>query len=285
VNTALSTHQNVTIFSKHFQWLDWEEMAETARRIGFNGIDLTVRPGGHVKPERVEDDLPKVCEICNKVGIKVEMLCTNIQNASDPITGKILKTASKLGIKNYRMGWYFYDKNISLSKNLETFTSMIKDLAEVNFHYKIMGNYQNHNGSNWFGAPVWDLAGVLKKINSNWMGSQYDILNATIEASSAWSLGIELIAPFIKTIDIKDAVWITDNSDNQRLKYIPLGRGMVDFPKFFHLLKEFKIQVPFSLHFEYDLGGADLGLRELKIPPKNILSAIKNDLRFLKRFF
>jgi hypothetical protein len=47
------------IFSKHMAQFDWQGLAENARRVGFDGVDLTVRPGGHVLPERVAEDLPR----------------------------------------------------------------------------------------------------------------------------------------------------------------------------------------------------------------------------------
>jgi hypothetical protein len=33
-------------------------MAKAATEIGFDGVDLTVRPKGHVLPDNVEKDLP-----------------------------------------------------------------------------------------------------------------------------------------------------------------------------------------------------------------------------------
>src|ERR1700730_826997 len=52
----------ISVFSKHFQWTNCHEMAAIAKDVGFDGIDLTVREGGHVMPERVEEDLPKAAE-------------------------------------------------------------------------------------------------------------------------------------------------------------------------------------------------------------------------------
>ena len=53
------------VFSKHLQFLDYEEVGKTAKNMGFDGIDLTVRPRGHVLPERVEDDLPRAVQASN----------------------------------------------------------------------------------------------------------------------------------------------------------------------------------------------------------------------------
>src|SRR5213075_1387893 len=48
----------VAIFSKHLQFLKGDALAAGAAEIGFDGIDITVRKGGHVAPERVAQDLP-----------------------------------------------------------------------------------------------------------------------------------------------------------------------------------------------------------------------------------
>jgi sugar phosphate isomerase/epimerase len=272
----------ITVFSKHLHWLDVAGMAQTAADIGFDGVDLTIRPRGHVIPERVEDELPKAVEECKKAGIEIAMICTTIQDASEPLTEKILKTASQSGIKYYRMNWYHYDPKKSIEKNLEYFTAKMKDLAQLNKHYQIKGAYQNHDGT-WFGAPVWDLGLILHEIDSKWLGSQYDILNASIEGTYSWPLAFNYIAPYVHTIDIKDARW-NKKAGEWHLEYVPLGDGNVDFLLFFKLLQEHNIDVPYSMHFEYDLGGAEIGAHHLTIPEEEVIKLMKKDLNVLKSF-
>jgi len=276
------TGHKIAVFSKHLQWLDYQGMAETAAKIGFDGVDLTVRPKGHVLPERVEDDLPGAAEACKKAGIEIVMMSTAISDAAQPTTEKILKTASQLGIKYYRMNWYHYDKSIGIEKNLENFKAKMIDLAAMNKQYGIKGGYQNHSGT-WFGSSVWDLGMVLREINSEWLGSQYDIRHATVEGAESWPVGLNFIAPFINTIDIKDSRW-EKSGNNWKLVYVPVGEGMVDFKQFFKLTGEFNIKAPMSIHLEYDLGGANHGARILKIPQQKVIDAMKKDLNALKQF-
>jgi L-ribulose-5-phosphate 3-epimerase len=276
-----STEPVITVFSKHLHWLDIENMAKTAAEIGFDGIDLTVRPKGHVLPERAEEELPNAVKTCKEAGIEVKMICTSISDASDPLTEKILKTAGRLGIKNYRMNWYHYNPDQSIEKNLEDFKSRMRDLAQLNEAYRIRGAYQNHEGQ-WFGAPVWDLGIILNEINSEWLGIQYDILNASIEGTYSWQIGLNFIASSIHTIDIKDGIW-NKETGRWHLDYVPLGEGNVDFKKFFQFLRDNKINVPYSMHFEYDLGGADTGARHLSIPGSDVVLAMKRDLQNLRK--
>ena len=277
----------ISIFSKHLQWLDYKGMATVLSEIGFDGTDLTVRPGGHVLPERVEEDLPKAAEALGMEGKKIYMLTTAIDNADDPLTERILKTASSLGINHYRMGWGHYDDTSSVEENMRSMQLKLSKLSILNEKYSISGEYQNHSGiareGIYFGGAVWDIAKVLKEIDSPWLGSQYDIYHATVEGANTWPVGFKLISPYVRTIDIKDFKWI-ERDGKISSEAVPLGEGMVDFRRFFRLLKEFNLQIPISLHFEYPLGGAENGSSKLTINRNDVISAMKKDLTTLNAY-
>jgi sugar phosphate isomerase/epimerase len=144
----------------------------------------------------------------------------------------------------------------------------------------LTGAYQNHAGKS-MGAPIWDLFQILKDNPSNYIGSQYDIRHAIVEGANSWELGLELIKPFIKTIVIKDFKW-GETKDGWKPVNTPLGEGMVNFDRYFSLLKTYGINVPVSLHLEYDLGGAEHGKSEISISKKEIFNKMKKDLTFIK---
>ena len=74
----------ICVFSKHFQWTDVKKASGIAKDIGFDGIDLTVRAGGRVLPERVESDLPTAVETVRRAGLEVPMITTAITDATTP---------------------------------------------------------------------------------------------------------------------------------------------------------------------------------------------------------
>jgi L-ribulose-5-phosphate 3-epimerase len=277
----------ISIFSKHLQWLDYKEMAKAVREIGFDGVDLTVRPQGHVLPERVEQDLPKAVEAVSKESKKVYMLTTSIYNADDPVTEKILKTASSLGIRHYRMGYGHYDEAKSVEENITVNQERMAKLAKLNEKYNVSGEYQNHSGvareGIYFGAAIWDLASVLKNINSHWLGSQYDIYHSTIEGANTWPVELKLISPFIRSIDIKDFFW-QKKAGKWIAETVPLGEGMVDFVRYFGLIKQLAINVPVSLHFEYPMGGAENGADKITMKREDVFAAMKKDLSSLQSY-
>jgi L-ribulose-5-phosphate 3-epimerase len=278
--TAVNSTRKINVFSKHLQWVGYEEMAKITSDIGFDGLDLTVRPKGHVEPDKVERDLPKAIEACDKHGLKIEMMTTAITRVDDPTTEKILKTASGLGIKVYRTGWYKYDYSISIPENIKKFGVELKKIGELNAKYNIMGDYQNHSGTSG-GAPVWDIYQMLEAAKSSHIGVQYDIRHAMVEGLKSWPLGLRLLAKNIHSIDIKDYEYVkTDNGWD--IRNVPLGQGAVDFKSYFELLDELKIEAPISIHLEYPLGGADHGKFEITIPREQVIDAMVKDLKYLK---
>jgi len=277
----------ISVFSKHLQWLDYKQMADLLVEIGFDGADLTVRPGGHVEPEKVEQDLPKAVDALAKKGKKIYMITTAIDNADDPLTEKILKTSVALGIKHYRMGWGHYDNSKTVEENISSMQAKLLKLAKLNEKYSISGEYQNHSGvakeGIYFGGAIWDTAMVLKAINSKWLNAQYDVYHATVEGANTWPVGLKFISPFIRSIDIKDFEWIKAEGKT-RSESIPLGTGRVDFKRYFAIIKELKLNVPISIHYEYPLGGAENGATKITIQKEEVISAMKRDLAVLKNY-
>lgn len=274
----------VHIFTKCLQFLDYQKMAEVVASNGFDGADLTVRPGGQVLPENVETDLPKVMKALKNAGIGTNMVVTRISDPDDKFTRPVLKALADAGIRYYRLGTLNYDPKKSMPENLELHRITFNKFEKLNREFGLTGNYQNHSGQR-VGGPVWDLYYLVKECDPRYMGVQYDIRHATVEGGMAWPLGLKLLAPWIGTIDIKDFVWYKDEEGKWRVKNMPLGTGMVDFDSYLTMLSDLDIVTPVSIHYEYDLGGAEKGKTEITMSLEEIDSWIKKDINFLQNQF
>jgi L-ribulose-5-phosphate 3-epimerase len=272
---------SINIFSKNLHWLSYSEMASVTAEMGFDGIDLTVRPEGHVVPERVTEDLPKAVEAIQKAGLNVYMITTAITDVESPYAEAILKTAGSLGVAYYRMGWISYDLKISMEDNLKSIQKRLILLAELNKKYTIQGHYQNHSGTS-FGSSVWDLWMALKELDSPWIRSQYDVLHAMVEGANSWTLGLNLLKPYIGTLDIKDYQWAKKDGKSIS-EVVPLGQGTIDYKKYLQLIKVYNIETPFSMHYEYPLGGAENGAKVITLKREEVLSAMKRDIDLFKK--
>ena len=272
----------VCIFSKQLQWLNYHDMANAVAEMGYDGIDLTVRANGHVLPERVETDLPRAVEAAQKAGIKILMISTDINDANESKTERILKTAAANNIHFYRTNGLNYQKNLDIPENLEIIKRKFSGLAAINKQYGLRSDYLNHSGEG-FGSSIWDLWLAIKDLDPAYIGSQFDIKHSTIAGAFSWPTSFRLIHRYVQTMCIRDFRW-EQKGASWEIKPVPVGEGMVDFNKYFGLVKQYNIMGPISLMCEYELGGAENGATTLNIPGKNVLDAMKKDLIALKSY-
>ena len=268
---------SIHIFSKHLQFLDYQATGEMAAEMGFDGVDLTVRSKGHVLPENVETDLPKAIEAIKKGGSICEMMTTKVERVDNPVDVMLLKTAAQLGIKSYRMNWYKYIKDLSFEEALLKYQKQIQELGILNKKLNLIGCYQNHSGRS-VGASYWEMKKIVETADKDFFGCQYDIRHAVAEGGKSWENGLQLLLPHIKTIVLKDFKWGKVDGKWKPVN-VPVGEGMVDFDKYFKILKKHQIKPPVSLHLEYDLGGAEKGRSEIKVDKKVVFDAMKKDLK------
>jgi len=277
---ASQTKNRICVFSKPFQWLGYDDLAEFLAESGCEGIDLGVRPGAHVLPVNVERDLPIAVKAAQIQGLSIPMIVTEITDAADPLTERILKTAAEQGVKFYRLGYYRYDDQLTVVQNLDKVKSQIEALCKLNAKYDLQGGYQNHVGAN-VGSPVWDLWYLIKDLDPRYIGCQYDVRHAAAEGINSWPLGFHAVSRHIKHECIKDYIYDKDNRGRWTVKSVPLGTGAIDFKKYFALRKEYGIDGPLSIHFEYDLGDdASLTTRERV---KRILPVVQKDVETLRK--
>jgi sugar phosphate isomerase/epimerase len=273
----------LSIFSKHLQWAPYDEMAAFAAGAGFDGVDITVRAGGHVLPERVADDLPRAVEAVRKAGLDVPMITAGIVDASSPHAESILKTAAGLGIRYYRWGGFKYSDDKPIPAQLAALKPRVKALAEINEHYKITAMYHTHSGME-VGAPIWDLWEILRDLDPRWVGVNYDVAHAVIEGGlGGWIRSFQLTGGYLHGVALKDFVWSRESRGKWIPDWRPAGQGMVDFSKFFEMLGRSDFSGPVQVHFEYEgLGGANDGTAKLAIPKSELMSKCRRDLTYYR---
>ncbi len=266
----------VHLFSKHLQFLDVKTAAQRAAEMGFQGLDLTVRPKGHVLPENVITDLPKALLNIKAAGSTCRMITTTVEDATNPVDIDVLKTAGDAGIEFYRCNWFKYRPDVSLKASLDYYQKKIQELGVLNKTHNVIGCYQNHSGLK-VGASVWEVKKILGTVDPAYFGAQYDIRHAVAEGGNSWPNGVQLLQPAIKTIVLKDFIW-GKVDDKWKIVNVPIGEGMVDFPAYFKQLKSLGIRVPVSMHVEYPLGGAEKGKREITVDEEVVYLAMRQDL-------
>lgn len=274
------------IFSKHLQWLSIAEGAKLAADMGFDGVDITVRKGGHVEPARVAQDLPGAVEAVRSAGLEVPMITAGIVDARSEYATEILRTASELQIRRYRWGGFPLDAHRSIPDQIAEDRPAVRDLAALNRQFGMCAMYHTHSGTGALGASIWDLYLLLKDFDPTAVGVNYDIGHATVEGGlGGWRNSASLIAPTMRGVALKDFYWAKSKQGVWQPRWCAIGEGMVKFTEFFEFLRVSRFSGPIQLHLEYDeMGGADTGQRALTISREQFTSRAARDLSRVREF-
>src|SRR5580698_5665918 len=273
----------VAIFSKHLQFLQGEALARGAAEIGYDAVDITVRSGGHVEPDRVRRDLPALVKTIRARGLEVSMITTDIVDADTPFAEDMVATAADLGILHYRFGGFKYTGE-PYPRQLAAFRPRLARLAALTAKYRTCAMYHTHSGAGLVGASIWDLHIVMQDLDPAQVGVNFDIAHATIEGGlGGWINSFQITGPYVRGIAVKDFAWAKDEKGVWQVQWRPLGDGMVHVAEFLQLVKASGFRGPLQQHFEYPLGGANDGKATITIPQSEVFAAMKRDRKTLRR--
>ncbi len=269
-NAAPAKPWPIIAFSKPFAQLSPDETADLVAEIGWDGIECPVRSkAGQIAPERVEEDLPKMVEAMKKRGKEVMIVTTEITKI-DPLAEKVLRTAARLGIKKYRLGFTKYAKDKPITATVREVGSALKDLAALNAELGLQGGWQNHSGADYVGGPIWDLWTMMKDLDSKAIGVCFDIGHATLEGGMSWPIQARLMEPYFVAVFLKDFYWEKTGKGWQP-RWCNFGEGTVK-KDFLTNLRKTAFAGPLCQHHEY---------KELGAGPE-MIAHMKKDLATLR---
>ena len=272
VSAAVREQNPLCVFTKPFNSLTAEQMAERCHTLGFQGLEAPMRRGGHIEPEAVADELPAFIEGLQKHNQQLLVMTSDINDPNDVLSRKCLETAASLGVRYYRLKYFRYDESRPVLQQISEWRRQLEDLAVLNRELGITGVYQNHAGRGYFGAAIWDLQRALEQTDPQHLGMAFDIRHATAEAGMNWPVNFLMIQPHVQVVYVKDFQWGTERQPEN----VPLGHGRVD-SAFFELLRKVEFRGPISLHEEY------LDHRKPELVPDH-WAAIEKDLQVLQQW-
>lgn len=244
------------LFAEFFQDVPLPELAARAGAMGLDGLDLSVRPNGNLRPEAAETELPRAAEILAAQGLRIGKITTAIQRADDPLTRRVLQTARALGVTHYQVNNWLYREFGSLRALRTEVRACLRDLAALNADLGITGLIQNHSCEQ-FGANLCDLDYVLEGIDPAHLGLYYDHAHATIEGGGlGWLMSLDLISDHIAALGVKDFRWVDGNhrhcggQRNQSAEFCPLGAGNTPWREILPLLPHLA-EIPVIFFGEY----------------------------------
>ena len=90
-----------------------------------------------------------------------------------------------------------------------------------------------------------ELVGIIKKLDSEWIGVTLDFGNNVSLLEDSWEV-VQTLAPYMFSTHVKDMA-VEEYNEGFLLSEAPLGEGIVDLPKIVSLCKQHNPNVTFNL--------------------------------------
>lgn len=245
-------------FTKNFMFLSCEELCEVLAKAELDGVEWCVRGHSHVDPLRVKTELPRAVKAASSHGLKTTMICTRSKGdgTDAPAEGDIvetLKVCADTGIRLWRPGSFVYDVKKSCRENLDAFRRKFARLEEISRLTGVKCAFQNHLGC--FGGGVHDMLDVVRDLDPRHFSIQYDVMHAVFETPVSWERYLREAVPFISSACLKDCNEFARQKEDmwKTFKTVPAPTGIVPFERYARILRELKVSVPHSVHFEIQL--------------------------------
>ena len=241
----------VAVFGKVFQELklDFEQSAQTAAEAGLDGLDCAVRAKGEVLPEQVTEQLPRYAEALARRKLRLLLMATDVHGVDSPHVRDILSTGKKLGVRDYRLGYWLHRPEVPAEKLCVEIRARLKELAAMNAELGVCGLVQNH--SSWAGknkgpagGDLDELYDLVKDFDPRQIAVAFDLGHAIIVHGDAWRAHYEKLKPHIRIVYVKDV--------QRPARFVPFGQGEFAQTGFFPMLAKMDYSAPLSLHVEYE---------------------------------
>lgn len=264
----------ITYFSKYDKDLSVEKLGEKVKAMGFDGIDLTVRPGHPVDPENVIETLPKAQKVWNSQGLEATFITTHFGflDPTDPTAKKLYVACSEAGIKWIKLAYWKYPKRQDYWEEVERIRKALEGFERLSRKHAVKTCCHTHSGA-LYGSNCASLMHLIKGFDPKYIGAYIDTGHLILDGE-AYEVGLAMVKDYLSLVALKDAIYTKGEANGELVdkpKFVPLGKGLVPWKKFFTLLSDAGYDGPLSIHGEYEYV-------EKKIRDK----WVKEDLEFIR---
>ena len=257
----------IMLFSKHLGELSVAEAGEVIADLGFDGVDLTVRPRGHVLPENASRELGGAIETLTGMGLAVPMITTGITSASDPHATAIFEAAAQAGVSELKLGYWRYEGFGTIRAAIDGAARDLDGIETLAKRTGMRAVIHNHSGNfvSALAPLVWQL---IADRDPAAVGAYADPGHLMVEGGlGGWRMALDLLGDRIAVCAFKDYLWETEADEGNKPHLVrvakPLREGMVPWPEVVGYLRDAGFDGWISLHREYGVQTVDAVRRDV----------------------
>jgi sugar phosphate isomerase/epimerase len=245
----------VVLNTKFFRTLSVGDLGAKARALGFDGLDIIVRPGHPVNPDNVATALPAAVALWKKEGLVCPLATTPVTlvDPAAPEVEPLYAGCAAAGVLRVKIGFFPFKAGDDYWELVEAARRALAGFARVGERYGVRTVYQVHSGP-VLGSNCAGLMHLLQGLDPRWVGAYPDLGHMVLDGED-YLMGLAMIREYLSIVGLKDAHHAPQPAGSEP-PYIPrfvkLGSGAVNWRRALGALKALGYDGDFSVHTEYD---------------------------------
>ncbi|MHB9032457.1 MAG: sugar phosphate isomerase/epimerase family protein [Anaerolineae bacterium] len=233
-----------SVFTKPWRTMPIPELGQMVQKLGFDGIELPVRPGFQIEPQQIETELPKAQKVFAEYGVTVMSVAGILEERA--IAGcaaggvKVLRIMVPVSPEGY------YPSEQATRRTFDR-------LLPVCEKYGVTIGVQNHCGR--FVQNAMGLVHLLEPYDKRYIAGVLDFAHCALNGEEP-ELALDIIWDKLALVNLKNAFWQRKNGpEAEYATWEPFwtsGRqGLANWPKAVRELKKRQYRGVVCLTAEY----------------------------------
>jgi len=276
----------IVLNSKFFTALSVEQLGEKVIDLGYDGIDICIRPGHPIHVDNAIDTLPKAVRIWESQNLfcPLATAAIDIIDPKSPNTEKLYAACSKAGIPRLKIGFFRFNEGDDYWQILDAARADLDGFAALGEKFGVQTCYQIHSGQ-CIGSNCAGLMHLIRGFDPKYVGAYPDFGHLLLDGEDL-DMGLSMVREHLSVAGIKDAYY-APQPDGHEPPFIPrfvkVGDGGVNWKHALGALHNLGFDGPLSVHTEYDFDESiirNVGFADTS--PPNLEQSAREDAAYLR---
>lgn len=241
--------------SKFFHAFGVSELAAKVRELGYDGIDVNVRPGHPVNLDNVESALPRAVEAWAAQGLACPLATApvTLANPAAPEVARLYAGCAAAGVPRVKIGFFPFRSGDDYWTLVDAARQILEGFARVGEACGVQTVYQVHSGP-VLGSNCAGIMHLLRGLDPRWVGAYPDLGHMVLDGED-YPMGLAMVREYLSVVAVKDAYHAPQPAGSEPPfvpRFVKLGSGAVNWRRALGALKGLGYDGAISVHTEYD---------------------------------
>lgn len=240
--------KELALFTKPWKSLPLPELAQHIQSLGFDLIELPVRPGFQVEPDHIERDLPAAAKLLGEHGIRVLNVTADL-----PLDDERLYSAcAAAGIGMNRV--MFWQRDLDYWTAEADARRQLDAALPFCEQYDFQIGIQNHSGR-FVPVNEMGMVNLVKDYDTRYVAAIWDPAHNALEGMNSDS-ALDVLAPYLRVVNLKNGYWRRVSGPEAavaewKIYWTSGAQGRASWARLFAKLKAIGYQGPICFSAEY----------------------------------